>query len=97
MKRTSRLGNYLGGSRDDTGIQMFVKHTCTQTISLVYAAPEHVSCSLGNGHCRVVIVIKIGPTEAPTAVCLDLVGSTRDDPGYGQANAATGGESSCNR
>ncbi|EUC41205.1 hypothetical protein COCMIDRAFT_29964 [Bipolaris oryzae ATCC 44560] len=84
LKRTSRLGNYLGGSRDNTGI-------------LVYAPSEHVSCSLGNGRCRVVIVIKIGPTKAPTTtVCLDLVGSTCDDPGYGQANAATGSESSCN-
>lgn len=75
---------------------MFVKHTCTQTISLVYAAPGHVSCSLGNGYCRVVIIIKIGSTEAPTAVCLDLVGSICDDPGYGQANAVTGSEFSCN-
>lgn len=77
-------------------MQMFVKHTCTQTISLVYAAPEHVSCSLGNGHCCVVIAIEIGSTEARTAVCLDLVGSARDDPGCDQANAATGSESSCN-
>ncbi|XP_014550551.1 hypothetical protein COCVIDRAFT_21021 [Bipolaris victoriae FI3] len=59
-------------------------------------SPGHVSCSLGNGYCRVVIIIQIGSTEAPTAVCLDLVGSICDDPGYGQANAVTGSEFSCN-